>query len=295
MNSPPNADTAPTLIVVSGLSGSGKSVALRTLEDLGCYCVDNLPSDLLPAFARTILEGSNPPTRLAVGIDVRNRAEDLSHLPEALAEVGAAGMQHQLIFLDTRDEVLLKRFADTRRRHPLGRDGTRLAEAIALERRLLRPLMAIADRVLDSSELNVHQLRRLIVTELELNQQSGLSILIESFAFRRGVPTDADFVFDARCLPNPHWDPKLRPLSGRDGPVREYFEQQPLVEQFFQPIATLIETWLPRFETDTRSYITIAFGCSGGRHRSVYLAERLAEYLRSKGREQTLAFHREIE
>ena len=285
----------PQLIVVSGLSGSGKSVVLRTLEDLGCYCVDNLPSDLLPDFVRSIMANENPPTRLAVGIDVRNRAEDLSHLPTALSEVGAAGLQHQLVFLDTRDEVLLKRYADTRRRHPLGRGEVRLAEAIALERRLLRPLVAIADKVIDSSDLNVHQLRRLIVTELGFTQQSGTSLLIESFAFRHGVPEDADFVFDARCLPNPHWDPKLRPLSGKDAPVREYFEAEPVMQAYFQQVADFIDAWLPRFENESRSYVTIAFGCSGGRHRSVYLAERMTDHLREGGREQTLAFHREIE
>jgi RNase adapter protein RapZ len=285
----------PQLIVVSGLSGSGKSIALRTLEDLGCYCVDNLPSDLLPAFVHSIMANENPPMRLAVGIDVRNRAEDLSHLPEALSEVGAAGLQHQLVFLDTRDEVLLKRYADTRRRHPLGRGDTRLGEAIALERRLLRPLMAIADRVIDSSDLNVHQLRRLIVTGLGFAPQSGTSILVESFAYRHGVPSDADFVFDARCLPNPHWDPKLRPLSGKDAAVREYFEAEPTMQAFFTQIAEFVDTWLPRFENESRSYLTIAFGCSGGRHRSVYLAERLTDHLRSNGREQTLAFHREID
>jgi len=285
----------PQLIVVSGLSGSGKSIALRTLEDLGCYCVDNLPSDLLPDFVRSVMGGEGPPARLAVGIDVRNRAEDLSHLPEALSQVGAAGLQHQLIFLDTRDDVLLKRYADTRRRHPLGRGGTRLAEAIALERRLLRPLMAIADRVLDSSDLNVHQLRRLIITDLGFAHQSGTSLLIESFAFRHGVPDDADFVFDARCLPNPHWDPRLRPLSGKDAAVRDYFDAEPLMQAFLRQVAGFMDNWLPRFETESRSYITIAFGCSGGRHRSVYLAERLTDHLRQGGREHTLAFHREIE
>jgi UPF0042 nucleotide-binding protein len=283
------------LIVVSGLSGSGKSVALRTLEDLGCYCVDNLPSDLLPDFVRSIMSNESPPTRLAVGIDVRNRAEDLSHLPAALSEVGAAGMQHQLIFLDTRDEVLLKRYADTRRRHPLGRGEVRLAEAIAMERRLLRPLMAIADQVLDSSDLNIHQLRRLIVTELGISQHSGLSLLIESFAFRHGVPEDADFVFDARCLPNPHWDPRLRPLSGKDAAVREYFAAEPAMQAYFEQVAQFIDSWLPRFDNESRSYLTVAFGCSGGRHRSVYLAERLTDHLRNAGREQALAFHREIE
>jgi len=290
-----NSSHPPPLIVVSGLSGSGKSIALRTLEDIGCYCVDNLPSDLLPEFVASIMDGDAPPARLAVGIDVRNRAEDLSHLPAALSAVGANGLQHELVFLDTHDEVLFKRYADTRRRHPLSRGGLRLADAIALERRLLKPLMAIADRVLDTSELNIHQLRRLIVTELGLGLAPGVSILLESFAYKRGVPSDADFVFDARCLPNPHWDPRLRPLSGRDRPVREHLDAQPIVNDYYFHIAGFVDAWLPCFESEQRSYVTLAIGCTGGRHRSVYLVERLAEHLRSKGREQVVTFHREID
>jgi RNase adapter protein RapZ len=287
--------TPPSLIVVSGLSGSGKSVALRTLEDLDCYCVDNLPSDLLPQFVQSILEGDSIPARLAVGIDVRNRKEDLGTLPQALAEVGGMGLQHQLVFLDTRDQVLLKRYSETRRRHPLSIEGLPLADAVAAERRLLKPLVAIADRVIDTSELNIHQLRRLIVTELGMGLDPGLSILLESFAYRRGVPPDADFVFDARCLPNPHWDPRLRPLSGRDAPVREYLDTLPLVSDYYVQVARFLDNWLPCFESDNRSYVTVAIGCTGGRHRSVYLAERLAEHLRSGGREQVVSYHREME
>ena len=287
--------STPRLTVVSGLSGSGKSVALRTLEDIDYYCVDNLPSDLLPDFVRSVLEGVDPPRRLAVGIDVRNRREDLGHLPQALSDVGRMGIEHQLVFLDTRDDALLKRFSETRRRHPLSQKGLPLADAIAQERRLLKPLMLLADRVIDTSELNVHQLRRLIVTELGTGQMPGLSILLESFAYRRGVPIDADYVFDARCLPNPHWNPSLRPLSGRDRAVREHLDADPLVNQFFEQIAAFLDVWIPRFEGETRSYVTIAFGCTGGRHRSVYLAERLADHLRNGGRQQVVSFHRELE
>ena len=290
-----NEARAP-LIVVSGLSGSGKSVVLRTLEDLDYYCVDNLPSDLLPQFVASITQdASHPHPRLAVGIDVRNTPEDLSHLPEALSTVGALGYHHQLVFLDTRDEVLIRRYSETRRRHPLSGRGLPLADAIALERRLLKPLIAIADRVIDSSDYNVHQLRRLVVTELALGGQPGLSILFESFAYRRGVPSDADFVFDVRCLPNPHWDSRLRPLSGRDAAVREYLEQQPAAREYFDQVAAFLDTWLPRLENDTRSYVTIAFGCTGGRHRSVYFAEKLAEHCRAQGRPQVVTFHRELE
>ena len=283
------------LIVVSGLSGSGKSVVLRTLEDLDYYCVDNLPAELLPAFVASSASGCGTPPALAVGIDVRNRPQDLDQLPHSLAQVGQLGYDHQLIFLDTRDEVLVRRYSETRRRHPLSLDGLPLADAIALERQRVRPLIAIADRVIDSSDFNVHQLRRWVVTELALDAQPGLSILFESFAYRRGVPGDADFVFDVRCLPNPHWDATLRPFSGRDKAVREYFQQQPVVREYVDQIAQFLDHWLPRFENDSRSYVTIAFGCTGGRHRSVYLAEALAEHARGRGRTQVVTFHREIE
>ncbi len=285
---------ATRLVVVSGLSGSGKTVALRTLEDLDYYCVDNLPVELMPQFVASVTEGQpGRYPRLAVGVDVRNRPEDLSRLPEILSRLANAGIAYELVFLDTRDDVLFKRFSDTRRRHPLTGDELSLADAIALERRLLRPLVAIADRVIDSSDLNVHQLRRLIITEFGTTA-AELSLLFESFAYKRGVPPDADFVFDARCLPNPHWVPELRPLSGRDPQIREYFARNPEVERYFHDIHGLLEHWIPRFEAEQRNYVTIGIGCTGGRHRSVYLAERLAEAFRGS-REQVLTFHRELE
>ena len=191
------------LAVVSGMSGSGKTIAMRALEDLDYYCVDNLPSALMPAFVEAVTQ--NPlshHSRLAVGIDVRNRAEDLNKLPEILADLARHGIEHQLIFLDARDDVLFKRYSDTRRRHPLSADKRSLNDAIALERKLLRPVASIAERVIDTSDLNIHQLRRLIATELGM-AGGPLSLMFESFAYKRGVPADADFVFDARCLPNP--------------------------------------------------------------------------------------------
>ena len=282
------------LIVVSGLSGSGKTVALRTLEDLGYYCVDNLPAALLPAFVQAISHnGAGLQHKLAVGVDVRNRAEDLNRLPQILAELAASHIEYRLVFLDTRDDVLIKRYSETRRRHPLSGDGLGARRCDRQERRLLKPMLSIADRVIDTSDLNVHQLRRLVITELGL-AAGALSLLFESFAYRRGVPGDADFVFDARCLPNPHWDSQLRPLSGKDAPVREWLDAKPEVTQFGDDLRTFIETWLPRFETDGRSYVTICIGCTGGRHRSVYLAERLAEHFRQRYA-QVLTYHREME
>jgi UPF0042 nucleotide-binding protein len=282
------------LIVVSGLSGSGKSVALRTLEDLDYYCVDNLPSALMPAFVRAVTEdaeGIHP--KLAVGVDVRNRADDLDRLPGVLASLAEVGISYELVYLDTRDEVLIKRYSETRRRHPLSGDGLGLADAIAAERKLMRQVAAIADRVIDTSELNVHQLRRLVIAELGM-QAGSLTLLFESFAYKRGVPTDADYVFDARCLPNPHWNAQLRPLSGRDLPVRNWLAEQSDVALFNEHLQSFLETWLPRFKSEGRSYVTICIGCTGGRHRSVYLVERLAEHFRLTY-SQVLTYHRELE
>ena len=279
------------LVVMSGLSGAGKTIALRTLEDLDYYCVDNLPAALMPALVQAVSTGGH--RRIAVGVDVRNRAEDLNRLPEVLADLAKSDVDYQLVFLDTRDDVLVKRYSETRRRHPLSAEGLPLNDAIALERKLLRPLSAIADRVIDSSDLNVHQLRRLIATELGMHGNE-LSLLFESFAYKRGLPIDADFVFDARCLPNPHWDARLRPLSGKDQAIRDWLETKPEVGRFRDQVRDFLDEWLPRFEADNRSYVTICIGCTGGRHRSVYLAERLAEHFRAT-REQVLSFHRELE
>ncbi|MFC3551022.1 RNase adapter RapZ [Lysobacter cavernae] len=287
----------PTLVIVSGMSGSGKSVALKTFEDLGFYCVDNLPAELLPAFVKSVVHADDgAPTKLAVSIDVRNRHSDLSNIPEWLSAVGALGFDPRLVFFDARDDALLKRYADTRRRHPLSQLGLGLADAISLERQVLKPLRQIADAVVDTSDLNVHQLRRQVITEFGLGGDAGMSLLFESFAYRRGVPADADFVFDARALPNPHWDPVLRPLSGRDAAIREYLETQADVNLFVAQISQFLDTWLPRLHTDsTRSYATIAFGCTGGRHRSVYLAERLAEHAREQGWDEVAVHHRELD
>lgn len=298
----PPADEKPlaeaALVIVSGMSGSGKSVALKTFEDLGYYCVDNLPAELLPAFVRaaTANLAETETAKLAVGIDVRTSHRDLASIPGWLAELGKLGMDPRVIFLETRDDILIKRYADTRRRHPLSHLGLALADAIALERQVLRPLRQLADSQLDTSDLNVHQMRRHIITRFALGDTSTVSLLFESFAYRHGVPADADFVFDARCLPNPHWDPGLRPLSGRDAPVAQFFANQPLVNEFADQVGGLLETWLPRLHTDTsRSYITVAFGCTGGRHRSVYLAERMARAAREQGWDEVAVHHRELD
>lgn len=292
-----NARAQATLVLVSGMSGSGKSVALNTFEDLGFYCVDNLPAMLLPSLVADITGGEDGgPAKLAVGIDVRNRHDELDRVPEALAKVGELGFDPRLVFFDAADAVLLKRYADTRRRHPLSRLGLSLPDAIALERQVLRPLRQLADAVVDTSEMNVHQLRRHVTTGFGLGAEAGMSLLFESFAYRHGVPPDADFVFDARALPNPHWIPSLRPLSGRDAAVRDYLLEQPDAEAYYRQVEGFLDAWLPRLQADsTRSYATIAFGCSGGRHRSVYLAERMAEHARELGWTEVAVHHRELD
>ncbi|MFT3898098.1 MAG: RNase adapter RapZ [Thermomonas sp.] len=290
-----NAPTSPVLVIVSGMSGSGKSVVLRTLEDIGFFCVDNLPAELLPQFVRSVAGDDGAPRRLAVGIDVRNRHSDLANMAGWMSEVGKLGLQPTLVFLDAGDDTLLRRYADTRRRHPLSHRGLSLADAIALERQLLMPLRERADTTIDTSALNVHQLRRQAVTDIGLADDGSPSLLFESFAYRRGVPADADFVFDARVLPNPHWNAELRPLSGRDAPVREFLDAQEDVARYVEQVAGFLDAWLPRLRSDTRSYITVAFGCTGGRHRSVYLAERLAAHFRDAGWGDVAVYHRETD
>ncbi|MFA6986219.1 MAG: RNase adapter RapZ, partial [Arenimonas sp.] len=218
--------SGPMLIVVSGLSGSGKSVALRTLEDMDYYCVDNLPAELLTSFVQSVSHEESRRSQLAVSIDVRNLASDLSRIGDWLSAVASLGYDHRLVFFDTSDEALVKRYSETRRRHPLSHQGLALSDAIALERERLRPLRALADYLIDTTELNVHQLRKAVLSRLEPGLTPRVSLLFESFAYKNGVPGDADFVFDARCLPNPHWDARLRPLSGRDHAVRDHLDQQ---------------------------------------------------------------------
>jgi UPF0042 nucleotide-binding protein len=295
-DAPAHPSTRPLLIVVSGMSGSGKTVALRTLEDIGYYCVDNLPAELLTAFVQGVGGGGESPRQqLAVGIDVRNLASDLSDMGQWLSAVASLGYDHRLVFFDTADAVLVKRYSETRRRHPLSHLGLALSDAIALERQVLRPLRALADDSIDTSELNVHQLRKAVLGLVHPGHAPRVSVLFESFAYRRGLPGDADFVFDARCLPNPHWDPRLRPLSGRDAAVREHLDGEEGVREYVAQVTAFLDTWMPRFDADSRSYVTIAFGCTGGRHRSVYLAEKLAQHFREAGREDVLTYHRELE
>lgn len=282
------------LVVISGVSGSGKSTALHVLEDQDYYCIDNLPVGLLPDFA---VKMSAFPGQLgelaAVGIDARNPALDLSRFSEILDTLKAAGVACEIIYIDADDEVLLKRFSETRRKHPLSGGEIPLQEAINHERRLLQPIIDRADLYVDTTRTNVHQLRDLIRERVQGKQQVKLSILFESFGFKHGMALDADFVFDARCLPNPHWETQLRMLTGKDQPVAEFLGGQDLVERFVEQIQDMLTQWIPCFEADGRSYLTVAIGCTGGQHRSVYLVERIGRYFQQQ-RDNVIIRHRDL-
>jgi UPF0042 nucleotide-binding protein len=282
------------LVIVSGLSGSGKSVALNMLEDLDYYCVDNIPAGLLPGFIAYTVRTSEPAYRLtAVGVDARNRPEDLAAVPRLVAELRRSGIGCELLFLRADNESLLKRFSETRRRHPLSRDGIGLQEALEQEQRLLEPVASAADLTIDTSRLSVHELREMVRARVAERPATGPSLLFESFAYRHGVPDDADFVFDARAMPNPYWDPALRSHTGRDPAVVQFLDSQEEVAHFLADLTAFLERWLPALVRSNRSYLTIAVGCTGGQHRSVYLAEKLATHFNGRFG-QTLIRHRDL-
>lgn len=281
------------LIIVTGLSGSGKSVALRALEDLNFYCIDNLPVGLMESFAGQ-MAGPEPDLyrRVAVGIDARNRPQDIERFPETLKTLRDSDLECEVYFLQADDETLLTRFSETRRRHPLTGEDASLRDAIARERKLLEPLAECADLFIDTSQTTIHELRQLVFRRLG-RRGGAMSLLLESFAYKNGVPADVDLVFDARCLPNPHWDPALRPYTGRDAPVAEFLDGQDDARSLLADISGFLERWLPNFEAEQRSYVTVGVGCTGGRHRSVYLVERLADHFRGQ-RSHVLTHHREL-
>src|SRR5512137_2880892 len=267
------------LIVVSGLSGSGKSVALNMLEDLDFYCVDNIPAGLLPGFiAYTVRTSESSYRQTAVGVDARNRPEDLAEVPQLVDTLRKSGITCETLFLRADSDTLLKRLSETRRRHPLSRHGAGLKEALEQEERLLAPLANAADLTIDTSRLSVHELRELIRGRVVDRAKSGPSLLFQSFAYRHGVPDDADFVFDARALPNPYWEPALRDRTGRDVAVAEFMSRHEEAARFLDDITRFLEHWLPSLVRSNRSYLTVAIGCTGGQHRSVYLAEKLAAH-----------------
>lgn len=281
------------LIIVTGLSGSGKSIVLKALEDSGYYCIDNLPATLLPQISQHLGEEDSSAAdqdRVAISIDTRSAA--LETLPDNIEQLKAQGIAVQVIFLESNVETLVKRFSETRRRHPLSDEKTTLAESIQHERNLLAQLADLGHRI-DTSDLSANTLRSW-VKDFVTHEKSGLTLLFASFGFKHGIPLDADLVFDVRSLPNPHYDPKLKPLTGKDEPVKTFLEGQQSVHAMYDDIRGFVERWLPSFVQDNRSYLTVAIGCTGGQHRSVYFAEKLGQYFRNE-QQKVLIRHRELE
>lgn len=266
------------VVIISGRSGSGKSTALNLLEDEAYYCIDNLPVALIPEVIQHLRESNaNEYHKVAICVDARNINQDLSNLAEQF-KTKPDDVDIDVLFLDAEDNRLIKRFSETRRRHPLSNKNTALSEAIINERKILEPIADIATLTIDTSSMSLHELRSTIKTRLVEKQGAGISILFQSFGFKQGIPVDTDFVFDIRILPNPHWDPNLRAFTGQDTAVIDFLNDHQEVEDMFLDIKGFVEKWLPMFEQNNRSYITIAVGCTGGQHRSVYMAERLGQY-----------------
>ncbi len=278
-------------IVVTGLSGAGKSIALHALEDAGFYCVDNLPAGLLMDFAKFVDKGDLPHYReVAVGVDARNPAADLSRFPQILD--GLLGMEFdvELIYIEASNQTLINRFSETRRKHPLSSCEQPLGQAIAQERIVMETLSDRADLRFDTTHTHIHEFRTLVAQRVAHRTTGTLSLQVCSFGYKNGVPPDADFVFDLRCLPNPYWDPALRELSGRDQAIQDFLQAEPAVDRMVGDIVEFLERWIPTFEADNRSYLTIAMGCTGGRHRSVYVAEHIAAHFRPS--RQIMLIHR---
>ena len=279
------------LVIVSGLSGSGKSIALQVLEDLEYYCIDNLPINMLEALTKEILTAKHE--YVAIGIDARNITSELENFPKQIQQLQKSEIDCEIFFLEASDPALIKRFSETRRRHPLSNQETPLNEAIIQERFLLEPISSKADLRIDTSATNVHQLRDLIKARVKQADNQSISIMFESFGFKHGVPVNADFVFDVRCLPNPHWVSELRNLTGLDEAIIQYLDGFEEVDDMLNDVHNFVDKWLPKFEADNRSYITIAIGCTGGQHRSVYLVNKLAKMIKNK-HNNVLSRHREI-
>jgi UPF0042 nucleotide-binding protein len=271
------------LVIISGVSGSGKSVALHVLEDLGFYCIDNIPVPLLKSFVAEIVPRQERAyENVGIGLDARSRPSDLAEVPALVQKLRADGLSCEIIFLQTDTKVLLSRFSETRRKHPLTDDKTSLEEAIAKERELLAPVINTAELVIDTTRMTVYALREQIRDRVAPRAPGAVSILIESFGYKHGLPANADFVFDVRCLPNPYWEPQLRPLSGKDERVKAFLDAAPMVQRMVDDIAKFLGEWIPRYQDFQRSYLTVAIGCTGGMHRSVYVAEAVAKRLAAK-------------
>jgi len=277
-------------IFVSGRSGSGKTVALRALEDQGYYCVDNIPIKLIPDL---LTQTENQYPELAVGVDARNVPATIEEFDDVMKFLQGKGKEFQVIYIDATDPTLLKRFSETRRRHPLTAEGLSLTEAISEEKKRLEPVARYAQLVIDTTNKSPHDLCETIVNRVLGEKEASLSLLFQSFGFKNGAPNDADFVFDARCLPNPYWEVSLRPYNGQDQQIIDYLEEKSYVQEYFWQLKTFLHTWIPRFEEGNRNYLTIAIGCTGGQHRSVFMAEKMAQYFSSLYQDVQIR-HREL-
>ena len=280
------------LIVISGRSGSGKSTALHALEDEGFSCIDNFPAGLLEPLIQSSSEAEIVQD-LAVCIDARNVPKDLEQLPERLSALDQIGLDVQIIFLDALGDTLIQRFSETRRRHPLTHVTQDLREAIDAEREVLAVVSELADLQIDTTTLTAAELAVMIKTRVINKSAKSISLLFRSFAFKTGVPIDSDFVFDVRCLPNPYWQKELRSLSGFDQPIRKFLESQPITTRLVNDISNFLETWLFEFEKTDRAYLTVAIGCTGGQHRSVYMVEKLSTRFSQKYSD-VLVRHQEV-
>lgn len=275
-------DARRRLIIVSGLSGAGKSQALNTLEDLNFFCIDNLPISLFNQLIILLIEANeNFPVNVAVGIDARSPEQDLSTLPDSITALRNKGVATELVFMEAGKSVLTTRFGETRRKHPLSTQELSLTDAIDRERQVLGFLSDMADLRIDTSHTSIHELRDIVRERLARRPAGSLSLQFISFGYKHGVPRDADFLFDVRCLPNPYWQKDLRDLTGKDAQVRAFLTAAPAVAEMNNNIQTFLEKWLPLFEAENRSYLCVAIGCTGGRHRSVYMVEELSKYFRN--------------
>ncbi len=281
------------LQIVSGLSGSGKTIALQVLEDMDYYCIDNLPLELLSELVDKSLRDRLYIDKVAIGIDARTLGSNFSGFSEIIKQTQDCGIECEILFLHAQTSILLKRFSETRRKHPLTNEQTSLEEAIERERLILNMIQEEASQQIDTSTCNVHQLRDKIKNLVMLNNQPLMALQFLSFGFKHGLPDEVDIMFDMRCLPNPHWEPELRPLTGKDQEVVDFLDQQVSCDEMFADIQQYIEKWLPCFEDNNRNYFTVAIGCTGGQHRSVYMVERLTNYFSQK-RSSVIARHKEL-
>lgn len=281
------------LIIISGLSGAGKSVALHTLEDEGYYCIDNLPNSMLVDLAKKMAQDTSTYDRVAVGIDARGETDLLGQFQSSITQVQSLGVETKVVFLDAQDDILVTRFSETRRKHPLSQGGAPLESAIVAERAILVSIEQCSDVSIDTTNLNLHQLRGVMRKRVIGLNRTPVNVMLQSFGFKHGPPYGTDFIFDVRCLPNPYWSAPLRPMTGKDAPVAEFLQQHKTVNKMADDISKFFIDWTPIFEAENRAYLTVSVGCTGGRHRSVYIVEKVSESIKSKI-DQITVKHREI-